>query len=450
MNTGNIITCKDNSKYKVIKELKSGGQGSVYIVESVNKTPESYALKIINEKNDKIKSKKIENIKQIKEDSALFKNSLNNKRFNIALPISLYEKNGEFGYVMNLCSGKDIGDLMIEKKFDSMKLEKRLNLVNQIAESAAWLRSLGYCYQDFSHGNFLYDEKNDVVSIIDVDNLTPSSSASSGERCFAKGTSFYIAPEVAFGQCNPSIESDNFALATLFFKIMTGSTNSPYHGKELYSKDITPGDMLDAAFYTSDDPDYGYDWLTFVFDPKNKINEIDLTGNDKKFIEEGKRIISNWNKVPNEMKELFYKAFKNPLDAMSRKKRPTSRDWMNVTETNKINNKGFVSNSIPVKETPKPQPTQIINALRLSLPDRKTVDIMDEFKVSTTRGFSFGIVKKVEDDYIFTSNTMYVLKSKLENKYTNIMPGENITLQQGMEIYFSTNYDERIKVISIK
>lgn len=445
MNIGSVITCNNNSKYKVIKELKTGGQGSVYMIETVPKTPKKYCLKIINEKKEILRNKKIENIKKLKDDSHLQKNSLM-KNFNIALPLAIYEKNGEFGYVMNWYPGREIGDMMIDKCFDSMKLEKKINIVHKLAESGAWLRGSGYCYQDFSHGNFLYDEKNDVISVIDVDNLTSTSSSSSGEACFAKGTSFYIAPEVAFGQCNPSTTSDDYALATLFYKIMTGSTTSPYHGKELYSKNVTPGNMLDAAFYTSDDPDYGYDWLTFVFDKDTTINEVDLSGNDKKFIAEGKKIIKNWNEVPSEMKELFYLAFKDPLDAVTRKQRPYSKKWLSVTDMKNLKN-----SNVPLSNPKKDLAPicELEKGARVSLPNGKIVDVINEFEVLTSKGFPFGTIKKDEDQYIFISNTMYTLKMKLSKEYKDIKSKESVVLEKGMEIYITINYDEKIKVISI-
>lgn len=456
MNIGSIITCKDGSKFEIVKDLKSGGQGSVYIVKSCISPNDLYAFKIIKEKNEQKKQRKIENIRQLKDDSLRLNKSLEGKDFNVALPITLYSNNGDFGYVMNLYTGKDIGDLMMEKVFDSMDLDKRMNLVHKIAESALWLRNSGYCYQDFSHGNFLYDEKNNIVSIIDCDNVTGSSSASSGKTFLAKGTLFYTSPEIAFGQCNPSIESDNFALATLFFKIMTGSTNSPYHGKELYSRPVRPGNMIDAAFYTNDDPSYGSDWLTFVFDKENKVNEIDLNAPNKDFVNEGKKIIKNWDKVPNEMKELFYKAFKNPLDAESRKLRPSSKDWVNVTSNKNIasNNPNITEKCIMFSNPTKPEAPVVsapvnMQTITIRTPEGKVVEVKDEFEVRTSNGFNFGKIRKQDDNFIFTSHTMYKLKSKLGNTYNDHFLGNEMVLQEGLEIYFVMNYNEKLRVLKI-
>lgn len=452
MKIGDKIVCEDGIKFEIKKELKSGGQGNIYVAMKNSNPNDLYALKIINEKNDKKKQKKINNIRELHEDTQRFFSLLKNKPFNIALPLSIYSKDKDFGYIMNFYPGKDIGDFMIEKRFDSMPLEDRLTIVYKISESAHFLRTNGYCYQDFSHGNFMYDENKKVISIIDVDNVTASSFSAAGKTNFVKGTMFYIAPEVAFGQCNPSIDSDNYALATLFFKIMTGSTNSPYHGKVLYSKPVMPGSMDDAAYYAQDDPeDFGVDWLTFVFDPVDTSNEIELNDPDPNFVAEGKKVINNWKAVPEEMKQLFYRAFKDPLDEEARKKRPSSSDWMRIID-------GLLSNSTkpshqPITQINKPTNVKpVVSKLKIyvELPNHTKVSIDSEQIIKTSRGSKLGIIKPEGNKFKFVSQTFLKIRIKLGAEYKDLYTGEEIELKEGMEVYIITNYNEKLKVLSIK
>ena len=453
MKIGDKIVCEDGIKFEIKEELDSGGQGNIYIVMKNSNSNDLYALKIINEENVNLRKKKIDNIRILHCKAPILKRKLDNRPYNIALPISIYNANNDFGYVMNLYPGKNIGKFMIEKRFDSMSLEDRLNLVYKISQPAHFLRTHGFCYQDFSHGNFLFDENTGVISVIDIDNVTANSNSEAGITNFVKGTMFYMPPEIAFGQCNPSIDSDNYALATLFFKIMTGSTNSPYHGKKFYSKPVTPGNMEEAAFLSIDEPDdFGIDWLTFVFDPVDRSNEIELNDPNPKFVAEGKKIINNWNFIPDTMKDYFYRAFRSPLDAEIRKKRPTATDWMWLLD-------GLVSNSsTDLQETAnqKNNSTSVVYGLSskltifVELPDGTKVTIDSEQKIENTRGIPLGIIKLEGNKYKFISTSIFKIRTKLGNEYIDLFKGDSIELKEKMEVYIVTSPSEKIMVISIK
>lgn len=451
MKIGQQIVCKDNSAFEVLSELGSGGQGSLYHVCTADKERKPYVLKIINEKNPTLRQRKIANIRKLKGDRPLLMRSLAGKNFRVALPISLYEEGDAFGYIMEVCPGKDINHLMLEHAFDKMRPTARIRMVGLIAESANWMQLNGYCYQDFSHKNFMYDPDDEkCISVIDCDNLAPSSAVKSGLAAFAGGTGFYMAPEVAFKQCKPSIESDNFALATLFFKIMTGSTDSPYHGRELYSKRPRPATMLDGAIYTLDDPeDYGYDWLTFIFDPDNEVNRpcpaMFKNPSSKASCE---LMIKNWSKVPLHMRELFYRAFRNPLSEKDRVYRPTAAHWYRATLEQPPKRRSTVTEKgVPSVKRVKPvSPSVKEGTVRVVLPDGSTVSVIDRVAVNTVDGRLFGVIEKKEEKYYFTAFLVYALQYTANKKSEVMVRGDRRQLFDRTEICILMNPKEKLIV----
>ena len=449
------IVCKGNKTFTIIRELGRGGQGSVWLVKDVD-TEQQYAFKIINEKDANKKKKKIENIRNLHRRLTLLQPQLEKKNFFAVFPLLLYEKNGEFGYIMDLCTGKSINSMMLERQFDNMPLKKRLTIVRQIAESADWLRSNGLCYQDFSHKNFMYDDTSKGrISVIDCDNVAPTSASSSGEVSFVGGTGFYAAPEIAFGQCKPSVESDAFALSTLFFKIMTGSTDSPYHGRELYTKSngYMPNDMFEAAFFTKDDPAYGYDWLTFVFDSKNEVNKIDPNLFKKPdFQKRQNMILKNWNQIPDTIREMFCRAFCNPLDKQSRAKRPTPKDWMHIAQGDP---KPLRKQTIPQEQNPVVPvvPTLQNSAKIVFVPSNYTVDLICPLTLDAKSSNlailrKMGIIEKNGDEYVFRSSSPYLIKYYNKNGTQGALAnGQILTLTDGTELFFAGRPSEKVRIL---
>lgn len=454
MTVNERIVCKGNKAFTIIKELGSGGQGSVWLVKDAD-TNLQYAFKIINEKDPQKKKKKVENIRNLRLRQPTLQAQLEKRNFFVALPLFLYEKDGEFGYIMDLCKGKSINSMMLERQFDNMPTKKRLTIVRQIAESADWFRRNGLCYQDFSHKNFMYDDSGrGSVSVIDCDNVAPTSVSSAGDASFAGGTGFYAAPEIAFGQCKPSVESDAFALSSLLFKIMTGSTDSPYHGRELYTKSngYMPNDMFEAAFFTKDDPAYGYDWLTFVFDPKNDVNRIDpYLYKKEEYQKRQNMVLKNWKEVPETMKNMFCRAFYNPLDKQARTKRPSPNEWMHIAQGDPKPKPN--QSTAPRPAPPTPPVTSTLGQPRVVfLPSNYTEDIVCPFTLSpesSNFGISrkMGTIEKDGDKFVFRSLSPYLIKYYKGKEQGEVMSGKTVILEDGMELFFAARPSERARII---
>lgn len=426
-----LFSSRDGTKFRIVKTGSSGGQGSTWFVEKAD-TKERLYFKIINEQDPSVKCRKKENIQHLYSKRDVYLPTLKDRRFKITLPHYIYDKSGEFGYIMPMGSGKEINEYMLNKAFVNMPINERLKIILDIADSIKWLQQNGLCYQDISHKNFMYDPNSKYpITLIDCDNIASNSDVHNGDRSFVKGTSFYMAPEVVFHKDKMSQNADNYALAVLFYKILTGSTDSPYHGQILYSKRPRPFDMAGAAELYEEDPDYGTDWLTFVFDDQNKSNAINLDQfKDPERKKEMRQIIDNWKCVPDSIKELLIQAFRNPLDETFYKKRPTASKWYNTVNTilyqgnSPSTATAANANSVKVKVSNIKKASELI----IAFPDECKEVVKDSFKLDGYHiGLSKTILGRIEKEngkYVFISECPYAITcnhiNKLMNRYDKI------------------------------
>lgn len=312
-----IVTEKVNHTAWALKDAEGEGE---------------YLLTLIDESSHVRWVKKIERVESMYAVSGAFKEKT--EGVELALPLYLYKNGGEFGYVTKKYKGKTLNGMMLEGAFDRMPLETRMEIAVGILKSAELLRENEVSHQDVSLKSFVYDEAEKKLTVIDCECMTPNAVHGSADCCFTGGSGFYVSPEVAFRLDLPSCESDLYTIACLCYKIMTGSSESPYHGKELYSKfnGFMPVDMFDIARLSKADK-LGRDSLTFIFDPENKVNELVPTMFKNQDFQLRKRTeIENWEKIPAEIKALFQRAFFNPLGARARKNRPSVAEWKAVIE----------------------------------------------------------------------------------------------------------------------
>ncbi len=431
MQTNGIISCISQNKYRIINKAGEGGQGSIWFVESCDANRTQYMLKIINEKNSELRKRKITNIMSLYRKRKEFFSSFESKPFEYALPIDVYNDGGSFGYIMKVACGVTINQMMLQHEFDNMDIDDRIRMVLRISQAIAWLQRMGYCYMDISHNNVFYDSTSDYVSIIDCDNIASNTASKQGKKRFVQGSSFFIAPEVAFGLEYPNIDSDNFSMASMFYIIMTSCTDSPYHGKALYTKTLKPANMLLAAEYTQDDPSYGDDWLVFVHHPHDKRNTIDLS--IFKDVEARKRqqlVVDNWKKIPTEIQKLFVEAFANPLSPTSYSARPNASKWENVIS------------SLISKSTIK-SPIQSDRAkIEVVFPNgKKTLieDIVGEILASNIivgmKG-CFGCIVKDGNNYLFFSRSCYMQKVETGAGIQILKNGKSVLIESDMRIYY--------------
>ena len=173
--------------------------------------------------------------------------------------------------------------------------------------------SKGMCYKDINDGNFFLHPKTGDVRIIDCDNLGLQ------KKKTVDGTMGYMAPEV-YVTHTPDFHTDYFSMAVAFYRILVGGY--PYDGK----KAVAFMDRNNVAVVEAQSIIYGRDAL-FAFDPKDRSNTIEgLT--DPAAPNLYKAQVMLWKDLPEELQNMFIKAFSTGKDAANRHLRPTDRDWV--------------------------------------------------------------------------------------------------------------------------
>ncbi len=449
MNTGDIISCsalnKETKQFLLGEKMEPGSQGVLWHATDIHDASRAYVFKLITDPVPAHKQRKVKNIQVLlRQAKHLAPTPTSRRPFRITLPLYLYEEGEDFGYIMDRADGRDLNAMMTAHLLDAMSPEDKLILLCQIADAIYRLSNNGYCYQDISHRNFMYQPVDKThpeayVTLIDCDNITSNAKAREGSATFARGTGFYMPPEVAFRMAPPSIESDCYALAMLFFKILMGPIASPYHGKALYKTPLLPADMEQAAQLTRDDG-YGYDWLTFVFDPVNKINEIDPTvRKSPSWQAKQRRLIETWATIPAPVQKLFADAFASPLDERARAHRPHANVWL--TTLRRCLSSGMSRDRISFIRN-----DNLLFQRELSCPFH-----LDE---QSTDGFvtpRMGIVdKKANETYVFRSTSPLLIKYRTPaspDAAEPIFAGGEIELVNGTELFFAASPSERVRFI---
>lgn len=431
MQTNGMISCISQNTYRIVKKGTDGGQGSIWFVEACDGKKTPYVLKIINEKNNELKNRKIKNIMSLYRKRKEFFASFEKKTFEYALPIDVYRDQDSFGYIMKIARGESINQMMLRHEFDQMEIHDRIRMVYKIAQAIAWLQRMGYCYMDISHNNVFYDKARDYVTIIDCDNIASNTESKQGKKRFVQGSSFFIAPEVAFGLEYPNIDSDNFSMASMFYIIMTSCTDSPFHGKALYSKSLKPANMLLAAEYTQDDPSYGDDWLVFVHHPSDRRNAIDLSlFKDPEAKKRQQLVLDNWNRIPKEIRKLFIEAFSDPLNPASYSARPNASKWENELSAHIFAPKKAVQTSIACK------------GVSIVFPDGRKTDIEKSIGMIHASDIipgmkgDFGRIVKQGSTYLFYSESYYAQKAETRDKVDVLKKGKAILIAADTKIYY--------------
>ena len=212
LKVGDSVKMKNGETAKVLAELGSGGQGTVYKVSYNGK---EYALKWYHKGAFKGNEKAFyNNLEDNIEKGAPTKDFL--------WPLGITDVyGGVFGYIMEM---RPAGFHELTEFFVGTKKQKQVHfksfsaLTNAAVNIIQGFRSLhnnGYSYQDINDGNFFIDPSNGNVLICDNDNVSPF-----GTNLGILGKQRYMAPEVVTGDKDPDTETDRFSLAVILFRLL--------------------------------------------------------------------------------------------------------------------------------------------------------------------------------------------------------------------------------------
>lgn len=281
---GEIVQLEGGRSAKILEKLGEGGQGIVYKVDIAGK---KFALKwyTFRFKNKKEFRKNI---------SANINAGSPDEKFLWPLYLT-EEKNGTFGYVMELRpqNFSDFSKILNNKaRFSStdVMIESALNIVHAFRT----LHRKGLSYQDLNDGNFFIDTKTGDVLICDNDNVTPDGMKNAGN---IGGKPGYMAPEIVLGKATPNSLTDSHSLAVILFKLFC--RHDPLMGKA-YIDSVCITEKRELELY-GEKP-------VFIFDPNNNSNRpvVGVHPNPLKL----------WPRYPKFLQDAFIKSFcdgmKNP------------------------------------------------------------------------------------------------------------------------------------------
>lgn len=216
--------------YKIVDELGSGGQGTVYKVSDESSL---YALKWYNRQSS--------TPEQYRAIEALIEKGAPNERF--VWPIAMAEGNTSenFGYLMPLVDVKRFTKLShyFGSEMGVRRYEPIITACIQMAHSFYDLHLSGLCYRDISFGNIFIDFNTGDVQICDNDNVAFDNLTESEENW---GTQGFMAPEIILGEKPPSSLSDLFSLSVVLFRML--HFQHPLQGKREYEIEIADFEAL--------------------------------------------------------------------------------------------------------------------------------------------------------------------------------------------------------------
>lgn len=314
MKAGDLITDRNGVNYTLIEAAGRGGQAKVWKVCEEN-SKKLYAFKYYRRDPKNVRGN-IEDLIKI----GVIKDRNGNALDSVVMPLSLVDGSGNaFGYIMNLVDLKDY--VTLKKAWDvNGKYPTPFAICNIVKNFALFFERLhlghGFCYKDVNEGNIFFKPKTGEIKIIDNDNIGLAS------KKVIKGTPCYMAPEVVLGKA-PNADSDKFSFAVFLYRLLTGGYpfEGPYTADYCLKNDILINDPKAIEELFGKNP-------VFVWHPTDKRNCIKKYNGPKHQAQ-----AACWERLPQELKDLFIKTFVTNLPESQAVNRTTDVAWQNLFAT---------------------------------------------------------------------------------------------------------------------
>ncbi len=206
LQTGDIL-----GGFKIEKELGRGGMGVVFKAHELSLN-RKIALKVLSAR---LSSNK-EFIQRFKREAQVIAAL---KHPNIVSVLSYGEDQGLHYFAMEYVSGKDLGEILTEKKV--IESEMSLAIVRQVADALAEAGAKGVVHRDIKPSNIMIDPANRAyVTDFGVAHFAETSEKLTRTGLFL-GTPEYASPEQATGR-SLDVRSDIYSLGAVLYRMISG------------------------------------------------------------------------------------------------------------------------------------------------------------------------------------------------------------------------------------
>lgn len=414
--------------------LGKGGEGTVHAIISPMKYANMVA-KIFHLGKREKKEKKISHLTQN------FIKSKQSKRYNLIFPLEEVKEDGQFaGYIMKKANGvlleklcdsflpSDLSErewndfVFLPNELSKYRLLTCLNIAKGISELHT---SYNYVFGDLKPSN-IFVESNGNISIIDLDSVQVLDKE--GEVVFPSTirTKDYLPPE---GQekGKKNIHWDNFSLAIIFYRLLTGihpftgSLNSPYTKVRTYSQ------LIKGGFYPH--------------------------GNKKVFFHRIPEPHNRLNLYPFGIQNVFDNCFNKYLFYPN--KRPAAHEWLSILNFKPVIESFYSDKTNVLEGTTIKLSWDVIDADKVEIQNLKTLignSVECEVKETTT----FTLIASNIFDTVEKNTKVECFKILLSFPEVVSIPSPNILLKADFrkldvpDFAFSNLYNVKLVIPEIK
>jgi serine/threonine-protein kinase len=215
------LTAALRPRYRIERELGSGGMATVYLAEDL-KHHRQVAIKVL--KPELATAVGPERFLREIEIAAKLTHP------HILTLIDSGQTKGFLYYVMPYVEGESLRDRLQRER--QLPLEDAISIVAQVADALSHAHRLGIVHRDIKPENILFEASHAVVADFGIARAV---SAAGGERLtetgIAVGTPAYMSPEQASGAEQVDGRSDLYALACLLYEMLGG--DPPFTGSSV-------------------------------------------------------------------------------------------------------------------------------------------------------------------------------------------------------------------------
>lgn len=267
----------------LVRELGSGSQGSVLLLES---NGQQFAFKAFYEHVLKSDPGIWGRITELVEAGCPHESFL----WPLDLIVIKTDTGEESGYVMPVREKDYVSATELMTGSLSIDFRNLLKACLELTEAFYCLHMKGMCYKDISFGNFFLNAESGKCLICDIDNVCYDDGSTGG----VLGTPYFMAPEVVEGISKPSAATDMHSLSVLIFYLL-------FIGHPLEGQAESRIRIMDEAARRHL---FG-EKAVYIFDPTNGENRPDpeIHGN----------VLMMEKILPKSLKRTFEKAFTTGL-----------------------------------------------------------------------------------------------------------------------------------------